>query len=308
VHIYLPIAELPVSIFLILGLSAAVGFISGMFGIGGGFLMTPLLIFLGIPPAVAVATVAPQIAASSFTGVLSYWRRNALDIRLGLVLIAGGVAGTGLGVWFFNAMRRLGQLELVIVVSYVSLFGIVGMLMLADSIKAILSARRGVPHRALRAGDHAWYAGLPLRLRFAKSKLYISVIPLLALAAAIGFAGAVLGIGGGFLMVPALIYLFRVPAMIVVGTSLFQILFTMLAATVLHAATNQSVDMLLALLLIVGGVFGAQFGARTGQTLKGDTFRLLLAVLVLGVGIRFAYELVVRPNEPFSVAPAPIRR
>jgi uncharacterized protein len=308
VQIYLPIAELPVSIFLILGLSAAVGFISGMFGIGGGFLMTPLLIFLGIPPAVAVATVAPQIAASSLTGVLSYWRRNALDVRLGVVLLSGGVVGTALGVWFFNAMRRLGQLELVIVLSYVTLFGVVGALMLAESIRAVISARKGIPKRTAHSGDHPWYFGLPLRVRFPKSKLYISIVPLLVLAAAIGFAGAVLGIGGGFLMVPALIYLFRVPAMIVVGTSLFQILFTMLAATILHAATNQSVDMLLALLLIVGGVFGAQFGARTGQTLKGDTFRLLLAMLVLGVGIRFGFELVVRPSEPFSVAPAEVRR
>jgi uncharacterized membrane protein YfcA len=308
VQIYLPIAELPVSMFLVLGLSAAVGFISGMFGIGGGFLMTPLLIFLGIPPAVAVATVSPQIAASSLTGVLSYWRRRALDVRLGLVLLTGGIGGTILGVWFFNAMRRLGYLELVIVLSYVTLFGIIGALMFAESLKAVLEARSGARKPRRKAGSRPWFFALPLRMRFPRSKLYVSVIPLVILAGLIGFAGAVLGIGGGFLVVPALIYLFRIPATVVVGTSLLQILCTMTVATVLHAATNQSVDMLLALLLILGGVFGAQFGARTGQSVRGETFRLLLATLVLGVGIRFAYELVVRPTEPFSIAPVEARR
>lgn len=307
-QIYLPIAELPVSMFLILGLSAAVGFISGMFGIGGGFLMTPLLIFLGIPPAVAVATVSPQIAASSLTGVLSYWRRRALDVRLGLVLLAGGIGGTVLGVMFFNAMRRLGYLELVIVLSYVTLFGIIGSLMFAESLKAVLAARHGERKPRRRAGSRPWYFGLPFRMRFPRSRLYVSVIPLVVLAGLIGFAGAVLGIGGGFLVVPALIYLFGIPATVVVGTSLLQILCTMTVATVLHAATNQSVDMLLALLLILGGVFGAQFGARTGQSVRGETFRLLLATLVLGVGVRFAYELVVRPAEPFSTAPVEVRR
>jgi uncharacterized membrane protein YfcA len=308
VQIYLPIAELPVSMFLILGLSAAVGFISGMFGIGGGFLMTPLLIFLGIPPAVAVATVSPQIAASSLTGVLSYWRRRALDVQLGLVLLAGGITGTVLGVGFFNQMKRLGFLELVIVISYVTLFSVIGSLMFVESVRAVLKARQGVVGPQRRTGPRPWYFGLPVRMRFARSKLYVSVLPLLALSGVIGFIGAVLGIGGGFLVVPALIYLFRIPATVVVGTSLLQILCTMTVATVLHAATNQSVDMLLALLLILGGVFGAQFGARTGQAVRGETFRLLLATLVLGVGIRFAYELVVRPAERFSIATVETRR
>ena len=301
-QIYLPIADMPVNMLLLLALGAAVGFISGMFGIGGGFLMTPLLIFIGIPPAISVATQVAQIAASSTTGVLSYWRRRALDFKLGAVLIAGGMAGTILGVVFFNAMRRLGQLELVIVVSYVLLFGVIGTLILLESLRAIVDKYRGVVRTPRRAGEHAWYLGLPLKMRFPRSKLYGSVIPIVAMSFAIGFAGAVLGIGGGFIIVPALIYLFRIPAAVVVGTSLFQILFTMLAATFLHAVTNQSVDIVLALLLIIGGVFGAQFGAHAGQRLQGEAFRLLLALLILSVGIRFAVEIVVKPKEPFSVS------
>ncbi|WP_293864734.1 sulfite exporter TauE/SafE family protein [uncultured Alsobacter sp.] len=306
-QIYLPIAELPVSIFLVLGLGAAVGFISGMFGVGGGFLMTPLLIFIGIPPAIAVATESAQIAASSMTGAIAYWRRRALDVKLGTVLLVGGIAGTVLGVWFFNAMRRLGQLELVIVISYVVLLGAVGGLMLVESLRALISARRGTPPPRRVGGAHPWYFGLPLRMRFHRSKLYLSVIPLAVLATTIGFAGAVLGIGGGFLMVPALIYLFRVPTAVVVGTSLFQILFTMVAATILHAVTNQAVDIVLALLLVVGGVCGAQFGARAGKNVKGEHFRLMLALIVLAVGIRFASDIALPPEERFSLGVMEVR-
>ena len=298
-QVYLPIAELPVNMFLILGIGMAVGFISGMFGIGGGFLMTPLLIFAGIPPAVVVATEASQIAASSLTGSLAYWRRKAVDFKLGAVLLAGGLCGTVLGVMFFNQMRRVGQLETVIVMSYVVLLGSVGGLMLVESLRAMAAARRGQKPRR-QAGQHAWYEGLPFKMKFHRSGLYISVLPLLALALFIGFAGAVLGIGGGFILVPALIYIFRVPTAVVVGTSLFQILFTMLAATVLHATSNHSVDIVLAGLLIAGGVFGAQFGARAGVNLRGEHFRLLLALLVLTVGLRFAADLLVKPREAFS--------
>ena len=298
-QVYLPIAELPVDMFIILGMGAAVGFISGMFGVGGGFLMTPLLIFVGIPPAVAVATEASQIAASSMTGSIAYWRRKAVDFKLGAVLLCGGLAGTLLGVLFFNAMRRAGQLETVIVLSYVTLLGGIGGLMLIESVRALVMSRKG-PRRRRQAGSHAWYEGLPLKVRFHRSGLYISVIPLLVLALFIGFAGAVLGIGGGFILVPALIYIFRVPTAVVVGTSLFQILFTMIAATMLHAVTNHSVDIVLAVLLIVGGVFGAQFGARAGANIRSEYFRFLLAVLVLGVGLRFAADVFVRPQEAFS--------
>jgi uncharacterized membrane protein YfcA len=294
---------MPIDMFLILGMGVAVGFISGMFGIGGGFLLTPLLIFVGIPAAVAVATQGPQIAASSMTGSLAYWRRKAIDFRLGAVLLAGGLLGTLLGVLFFNQMRKLGQLETVITLSYVLLLGVVGLLVSLESIKAVLATKRGKVTRKRLAGRHHWYEGLPLKMKFPRSGLYISVIPILAISLLIGFAGAVLGIGGGFILVPALIYIFRVPAHIVVGTSLFQILFTMIAATVIHSATNQSVDLFLALLLMVGGVFGAQFGARAGANLRGEYFRLLLGALILVVAGRFAADVLATPRDPFSVTP-----
>lgn len=308
-QIYLPIAELPASVLTLLALSAAVGFISGLFGIGGGFLLTPLLIFLGIPPAVAVATSAAQITASSTTGALSAWRKNMLDLRLAAVLITGGVLGTGLGVLFFNAMRRLGQLELIVTLGYVTLFSIVGSLMLAESLRALTHRRKTGQHaQPFSSAERHPSLGLPLRMRFPRSGLYASVIPIMGLAGLIGFVGAVLGIGGGFMLVPAILYLLRIRTSIAVGTSLFQIMVTMAAATLFHAMSNQSVDIVLALLLIIGGSAGAQFGARAGQNLKADSFRLLLALLVLGVGLRFGVELFLQPGEPFSIvrlAPAP---
>ncbi len=294
---------MPIDMFLILGMGVAVGFISGMFGIGGGFLLTPLLIFVGIPAAVAVATQGPQIAASSMTGSLAYWRRRAIDFKLGYVLLAGGLVGTALGVLFFNQMRRLGQLETVITMSYVTLLGIVGVLVFIESARAVFAARLGKTTRKRLAGQHRWFEGLPLKMRFHRAGMYVSAIPLVGIAALIGFAGAVLGIGGGFILVPALIYIFRVPAHVVVGTSLFQILFTMMAATVFHAASNQSVDLFLALLLMVGGVFGAQFGARAGANLRGEYFRLLLGLLILLVAARFAADVFTQPREPFSATP-----
>jgi uncharacterized protein len=285
-QIYLPIAELPVSIFLIFGMAAAVGFISGLFGVGGGFLMTPLLVFLGIPPGVAVASGSAQIAASSMTGVLTFWRRKALDVKLGFVLVGGGIVGTFLGVLFFNAMRRAGYFDLVLVLSYVTLLGSVGGLMLIESLKATFMPKRVKTRKPSRHDGRWWFETLPFPVRFERSGLMISIV---------------LGIGGGFIVVPALIYFFRVPTAVVVGTSLFQILFTMITATMLHAVTNQSVDFVLALILIVGSVIGAQFGARAGQNLKGEHFRLLLAILVFGVAVRFAIEIGVKPNEPFSI-------
>jgi len=301
-QIYLPIAEMPINVLLILGMSAAVGFISGMFGIGGGFLMTPLLIFLGIPPAVAVATETAQIAASSMTGAMTYWRRRQLDFKLGGFLVAGGLIGTLLGVLAFNAIRRAGQLDAVITISYLTLFSVIGTMMLVESVKAMLKARAGKPVKLLRAGQHPSWLKWPWRVRFHRSRLYASAWPILLFAALVGFIGAILGIGGGFIMVPALLYLFRVPTAVVVGTSLFQILITMTAATLFHAATNQSVDIILAILLIIGGVVGAQFGARAGRNLKGESFRLLLALLLLAVGVRFAMDALVMPDEIYSIS------
>jgi len=301
VQIYLPIAEMPVSVMLILAMGAAVGFVSGMFGIGGGFLMTPLLIFLGIPPSIAVGTQSAQIAASSTTSALAAWRRGALDPKLAGVLTSGGLVGTIFGVWAFAAMRRAGQLDLVIVLSYVTLFTAIGSLMLIESIRDFLARLRGTAKPRRRAGGHPAIFGLPLRVKFPRSKLYVSIIPVLGLSFLIGFAGTILGIGGGFIMVPALLYLFRVPTGVVIGTSQVQVLCTALLAVILQAWLNGVVDVVLAILLILGGVFGAQFGTRTGRAIRADVFRILLGALVLAVGIRFAVEVVLKPSEPFSI-------
>ncbi len=300
-QIYLPIAEMPIGVLLILAMSAAVGFISGMFGIGGGFLMTPLLIFLGIPPPIAVATVTAQIAASSMTGTLSHWQKRQLDLKLASFLVVGGLVGTGLGVLAFNSIRRAGQLEAVITLSYLALFTVIGGMMLFESLKRLSMARAGSPVRFRRAGQHPRWLKLPFKIRFYRSRLYASAVPILFFSALVGFIGAILGIGGGFIMVPALLYLFRVPTSVAVGSSLFQILITMTTATVLHAASSQSVDIVLAVLLIAGGVIGAQFGARAGRNLRGESFRLLLSLLLLAVGFRFASAAILKPEELYSI-------
>src|SRR5690242_6761089 len=281
----------------------AVGFISGMFGIGGGFLMTPLLIFIGISPAVAVASVASHVAASSFSGAINYWRRRALDVTLAMMLLIGGLIGTTTGVWLFTLLRRLGQLDLTISLSYLILLCTVGAMMITESVRAILRARGGRPAEIRRPGSHMWIHGLPLKMRFKVSKIYVSVIPIWVIGFIIGFIGAIMGIGGGFLLVPALIYLVRVPTGVVIGTSMVLTLVTMGSATIMHAATNHLVDAVLALMLMVGGVIGAQFGARAGQKIRGEQLRLLLGILVLLVGLRFAFTLVVPPGELFSIRP-----
>lgn len=300
-QIYLPIADLPVNIFLVLAMGIAVGFISGMFGIGGGFLMTPLLIFIGVSPGVAVATVSSHIAASSFSGVVTYWRRRALDLSLAVLLLAGGFVGTTVGVWLFTLLRSIGQLDLTIGLSYVLLLGSVGTLMIIESVRAIIRTNQGKPVELRRPGSHTWFHGLPLKFRFKRSGIYISAIPVLAIGFLIGFVGAIMGIGGGFLLVPMLIYLLRVPTNVVIGTSMVLTLVTMASATVLHAATNHLVDAVLALILMVGGVMGAQFGARAGQRMRSERLRLLLGLLVLAVGARFAVDLVLTPADPYSI-------
>lgn len=302
-QIYLPIADLSVNVFVILGMGLAVGFLSGMFGIGGGFLLTPLLIFLGIAPAVAVASVSSHIAASSFSGVFAYWRRKALDLPLATMLLAGGLLGTAVGVWLISLLRSAGQLDLSISLSYVTLLSIIGAMMIAESAQAMLRARRGKRTERRRPGSHAWFHGLPLKLRFKQSRIYVSVIPVWTIGFVIGFLGAVMGIGGGFILVPALIYLMRVPTSVVIGTAMVVTLVTMASATVLHAATNMSVDAVLALILMVGGVIGAQFGARAGQTIRAEQLRMLLGLIVLMVGLRFAVGLVVQPDDLFSIQP-----
>ena len=300
-QIYLPIADLPVDIFVELAMGLAVGFISGMFGIGGGFLMTPLLIFIGIAPAVAVASVSTHIAASSCSGVMTYWRRRAVDLPLGAMLLAGGIVGTALGVSLFTLLRQIGQLDLTIGISYVVLLTAVGGLMINESVRAIIRQQQGKPATPRRGGTHTWVHGLPLKMRFKRSKIYVSVIPVLAIGLMIGFVGAIMGIGGGFLLVPMLIYVLRVPTATVIGTSMVLTLVTMASATVMHAATNHLVDIVLALILMIGGVVGAQFGARAGQNMRGERLRLLLGLLVLAVGMRFLFQLVVKPDDLYSI-------
>jgi uncharacterized protein len=301
VQLFLPIADVPVNVFLILAMGAAVGFVSGMFGIGGGFLMTPLLIFIGISPAVAVASVSSHMAASSFSGALSYWRRRAIDPALSMVLLSGGVIGTALGVWIFALLRSVGQLDLMIALSYVALLTTVGTLMLLEGTRAILKTRKGPPPLTRRARAQGWILGLPLKMRFKRSKIYLSVIPVVAIGLLIGFLGAIMGIGGGFLLIPIMIYVLRVPTSTVIGTSMALTLVTMIFATILHATTNHLVDAVLALVLMVGGVIGAQFGARAGQRIRSEHLRLLLGLLILSVGIRFAVELVIKPAELYSI-------
>ena len=300
-QIFLPIADIPVNVFLVLAMGLAVGFISGMFGIGGGFLMTPLLIFIGVQPAVAVASVTTHVAASSLSGAITYWRRNAIDVTLALTLLAGGIIGSAGGVALFTWLRAQDQLDLVIGLSYVTLLSIVGVLLVGESARAIVRARHGKPAELRRPGSHVWFHGLPLKLRFKRSKVYVSAIPVLVIGLIIGFIGAIMGIGGGFLLVPMLIYLVRVPTATVIGTSLVLTFLTMVAATVLHAATNHLVDAVLALILMVGGVIGAQFGAHAGQRIRGEWLRLLLGLLVLAVGLRFAVQLVLRPEDLYSI-------
>ena len=305
-QIYLPIAEMSVNLFVLLGMGALVGFLSGMFGVGGGFLMTPLLILIGIPPAVAVGTEANQIVAASLSGVIAHWRRANVDAKMGLVLVAGGVVGSGLGTWLFRVLRELGQVDFVISLGFVVFLGIIGVLMLAESARAILRARRGAPRRQARR--HYWVHGLPLKMRFPRSRLYVSALLPLGMGFLVGVLAAVMGVGGGFFLVPAMIYVLGMPTALVIGTSLFQIIFVTASVTILHSVTNYTVDVLLALILLTGAVIGAQFGSAAAARLRGEQLRGLLALVVLGVCVRMGMLLFLPPADPFSVAlsvPAP---
>jgi uncharacterized membrane protein YfcA len=306
--IYLPIAEMSASVPLFVGMGAAVGFLAGLFGVGGGFLMTPLLIFSGIPSAVAVGTEAAQIVASSVSGALAQWRRRNIDVKMGTLLLAGGVVGAGLGVRLVGHLRTVGQFELMLGLAYVLFLGIIGILMLVESIGALRRARAGLPvqPRARRGGG--WFEAMPFKTRFERSQLRLSVLPPLGLGFIVGVLAGFMGIGGGFIMVPAMIYLLRMPTGVVIGTSLFQIVFVTAATTVLHASQNFTVDLPLALMLITGGVVGAQLGAVAGDKLKAEQLRFLLAALVLLVGVRMAWDLVVPPTEPYSLTLFPGRR
>jgi len=302
-QIYLPIAEISVNLVVMLGLGAAVGFLSGMFGVGGGFLLTPLLMLSGIPPAIAVATGANQIVGTSVSGTLAQWRRGNVDLQMGAVLIIGGVVGAIIGVFLLKILRELGQAGLMISLTYVCFLGTIGALMLWESVNAIRRARAGKGGSARRSGQHTWIHGLPFKMRFPRSRLYISVIPPLVIGALVGLLASFLGVGGGFIMVPAMIYLLRMPTNIVIGTSIFQIIFVTAIVTLLHATLNHTLDVMLAFILVIGGVIGGQFGVRAGQKLRGEQLRLLLALMVLGVAIRILLDLVVRPSELFNIVP-----
>lgn len=299
-QIYLPIAEVSVNAFLLLGMGGFVGILSGMFGVGGGFLMTPLLFFIGIPPAVAVATEANQIVASSFSGVLAHLRRQTVDLKMGLVLLIGGLIGAALGIVLFNYLKSLGQVDLLVKLFYVVFLGIVGSLMFVESLNAIRRSRQaGGP--APKRRQRTWVHALPFKTRFRTSGLYISVIPPLIVGVLVGILAAIMGVGGGFIMVPAMIYVLGMPTKVVVGTSLFQIIFVTAFTTMLHATTNYTVDVLLAVLLLIGGVIGAQVGTKIGLKMKAEQLRILLALLVLVVCGKLAADLLLQPGELYTL-------
>jgi uncharacterized protein len=298
-EIYLPIAQMPVDPFVVLTMGALVGLLSGLLGIGGGFLMTPLLIFIGIPPAVAVATQSNQLVAASVSGVIAHWRRRNVDFKLGLVMLLGGGIGSVIGVALFAKLKALGQIDLVISLSYVLFLGLVAALMMIDNFRVLVLHRNVAVRRKLH--EHNWFHRLPLRMRFPRSRLYISaLLPLM-----IGFVGglmvAIMGIGGGFILVPAMIYLLGMPIGLVAGTSLFQIIFTTGITTFLQAITTHAVDVVLAAVLIVGGVIGAQVGTRLAHLLKPEYSRLAHASIVLVVAVKLAWDLFTKPENLFSV-------
>ena len=299
-QIYLPIAEMSVDVFVILGLGGAIGFLSGMFGAGGGFLLTPLLIFLGVPPPVAVASVANELIAASVSGVIAHWRRRTVDFKMGAALLIGGLAGSSAGVWLFGVLKGIGQIDLAISVCYVVFLGSVGVLMAIESGRAILRRRKQLPVSGrLRHPD--WVRRLPLKIRFHKSRLYVSALLPMGIGFLVGVLAAIMGVGGGFILVPAMIYLIGMPTTVVAGTSLFQIIFVSANVTLLQAIGLQTVDIVLAVLLLAGAVIGAQYGARFAARLPGEQLRILLATLVLVVCGKLFVDLVAIPGDIYSI-------
>ena len=303
-QINLPIAGVSVNAFLLLGLGGLFGVLSGMFGVGGGFLMTPLLFFIGIPPAVAVATEANQIVASSFSGVLAHFRRRTVDFKMGFILQIGGLLGAALGVVVFNYLKALGQVDLLVKLCYVIFLGVVGGLMFTESLSAIRKAKRAGGTPPPKRRQRTWVHALPLKMRFRTSGLYISIIPPVIVGICVGILAAIMGVGGGFIMVPAMIYILGMPTKVVVGTSLFQIILVTAFTTMLHATTNYTVDIVLAVLLLVGGVIGAQFGTRIGVKMKAEQLRILLALMVIIVCLKLATDLLFMPSELYSLGDA----
>lgn len=307
-NLYLPIAEIALPLPVLLGLGIAVGVLSGMFGIGGGFITTPMLIFLGVPPAVAVGTGTSQVVASSVSGALGHWGRGNVDVKMGLYLIAGGLLGATTGIWLQQLLKAIGQLDFFTTMTYVVMLGVVGGLMVIEAVRTLLQQASGKPQgSARRGGQHGWLAKLPLKTRFPASKLYMSLLPPLAIGAFVGWLTAIMGVGGGFLLVPALIYVLRMPTRIALGTSAFQIIFVAAYATLLQASQNYAIDAALALPLILGGVIGAHLGVAVAARLNPEQLRALLGLLVVAVAIRMAAGLVLRPPDLYSLDTGEIR-
>jgi len=300
-ELYLPVAEMSVNWLLLIALGTGVGFLSGMFGVGGGFLMTPLLVFTGIPSTVAVATTLSHVTASSMSGALAQWRKRAIDFTMAGVMLGGGVVGTLFGVWLFALMRRQGQMDLIVALTYVIMLGSIGIIMLRESLATLKAYRSGVTV-SRRLVNRGWIQALPFKMRFRQSRLYISVIPPIVIGFVVGALSAIMGIGGGFIIVPAMIYILRMPTNVVMGTSLVQIIAVTAITTVLQATSNYAVDIVLAFLLVSGGVVGAQLGVQAGAKLRGEQLRLLLACLVLAVGAGLFYQLVARPTDVYSLS------
>jgi uncharacterized protein len=302
-HIYLPIAEISVNWLVIIGLGMLVGILSGLFGVGGGFLTTPLLIFYGIPPAVAVASAATQISGASVSGMIVHWRRAGVDVKMGLVLASGGLVGSTLGSQIFKVLKDAGQLDLIINLSYVLFLGSIGALMLREAIGTIQRQRQGLPPKLSNKRHDNILHKLPLKIRFHRSRLYISLLAPCLLGILVGIMTAIMGVGGGFLLVPAMIYFLGMPTNVVIGTSLMQIMITTAATTILHSVQTQTVDIVLAMLLLVGGVVGAQVGAAMAVKMRAEHLRAILAIIVLLVAVRLGFGLTLRPDELYGLYP-----
>ena len=300
--IYLPIAEMNVNVLLIILLGIMVGGLTGLFGVGGGFLMTPLLIFLGIPPTVAVGTEAPHVLASSLSGAIAHWRRKNVDIKMGIFLLAGGIAGSIVGVNLFKVLREFGQIDVIIQFLFLIFLGLIGFSMLFESAKTTIKKYRTTSLIRTKLHQHSWIHGLPFKMRFHRSKLYISTIPPVIIGFFVGILSAMMGVGGGFIMIPAMVYILGMSTNVVVGTSLFQIIFVTANSTFFQSYLNQTVDIVLASLMILGGVIGAQVGARLGSTFKAEYLRGVLAILVLAVCIKIFLDLTLTPDDLFSLS------
>ena len=300
--IYLPIAEMNVNIFLIVFIGMVVGALSGLFGVGGGFLMTPLLIFLGIPPVVAVGSEAPHVLASSVSGVIAHWRKRNVDFKMGFFLLSGGVIGSTLGVNLFKLLKTYGQIDIVIQFLFIVFLGFIGMSMAFESAKTTIKNYRTTSAIRTKLHQHSWIHGLPFKLRFHRSKLYISAIPPILIGFFVGVLSAMMGVGGGFIMIPAMVYILGMSTNVVVGTSLFQIIFVTANSTFFQSYLNQTVDIVLSALMILGGVIGAQIGVRIGSQLKAEYLRGILAILVLLVCAKILSDLILTPSDLFTTS------